>query len=382
MRFALLGNHPDGVELARALVESGRHQLLAHTHLLPGGGWPTAAQLVNDLEEVLADPAIEAVVVASSFENRAAHLRRAIQSDRHVLCVWPPDDTPDIAYEAALIQKDNNCLLFPILTESLHPAILRLASLLDGGDEPGPLGRLRLLEVERCEPGPVLLNPNVDGQKPSFPGWDLLRRLGSEIIEVSAFAGPEEVPVDEPILVAGRFLKGGLFQEAWLPDQPTARCRLTVQAAEGQAELLFPAGLQGPASLNWNLHTGKSDEESWPAWRPWPTLVEAFETALLQPPPTPARLTWQDAIRGLELDDGTRRSIEKRRSSVLEYPEASEEVGFKGTMTLVGCGVLWAVILMLFLARWVPWLGVLIVVLLAGFLAMQLFRFLIPRNPG
>src|SRR5438046_8733446 len=126
MRFALLGLHPDGVELVRFLVESGRHQLLVCT--APLGDVPpglAGAQRVNDLEEVLANPAIEVVIVASPAEQRAVHLRRALQSERHVLCVWPPDDTPDIAYEAALIQKDTGCLLLPVLTEGRHPAVPR-----------------------------------------------------------------------------------------------------------------------------------------------------------------------------------------------------------------------------------------------------------------
>ena len=51
-------------------------------------------------------------------------------------------------------------------------------------------------------------------------------------------------------------------------------------------------------------------------------------------------------------------------------------------MTLVGCGLFWAVILLLFVGRWLPGIGVLIFVLLAGFLGLQLFRFLIPRKPS
>ncbi len=411
MRFALLGKHPDGVELARALVESGRHQLAVYTEpvSLTPAPWLAGARQVNDLEEVLADPAIEAVIVAGPAETRAVQLRRALQSERHTLCVWPPDDTPDIAYEASLIQKDVNCLLLPILTEGLHPAVERLASLATS-DGRAVLGKLQLLEVERTETGPVLLNTQIAGQKPTFPGWDLVRRIGGEIAEVSALARTEEVPADEPILVAGRFERGGMFQETLLPNQPATTCRVSILGSLGRAELHFPSGLPGRALLTWQESSGSSAEETWPAWQPWSVLVEAFESSLLRPPseaaraevpplegqpapgstgiqpaPTPARareatprLDWQDGIRALELDDAARRSIEKRRSSVLEYPEASEEAGFKGTMTLVGCAVLWAVILMLILARWVPGMGVLIVVLLAGFLGLQLFRFLIP----
>ena len=88
--------------------------------------------------------------------------------------------------------------------------------------------------------------------------------------------------------------------------------------------------------------------------------------------------TWQDAIRALELDDAARRSLERRRASLLEYPQASEEVGFKGTMTLVGCGILWGIILLVILSRWVPWLGWAVGPLLAVFLLLQLLRWVIP----
>ena len=81
MRFALLGNHPDGVAMACALVESGRHRLAAYTAALDEsllrrlGG---EARRVSDPEEVLADPAVEAVIVAGAPSQRPAQLRRAL----------------------------------------------------------------------------------------------------------------------------------------------------------------------------------------------------------------------------------------------------------------------------------------------------------------
>ena len=62
-------------------------------------------------------------------------------------------------------------------------------------------------------------------------------------------------------------------------------------------------------------------------------------------------------LAALELDDAARRSVERRRASTLEYPEANEEVGFKGTMAMVGCGVLWVMLSLLILSVWVPLLG-------------------------
>ena len=98
MRFALLGNDPDGVAMACALVDSGRHRLAAYT--APVGEevvrrWGPDARRVADVEEILADPAVEAVLVAGSPTVRPEQLRRALQSERHVLSVFPPDATPE-----------------------------------------------------------------------------------------------------------------------------------------------------------------------------------------------------------------------------------------------------------------------------------------------
>jgi hypothetical protein len=62
----------------------------------------------------------------------------------------------------------------------------------------------------------------------------------------------------------------------------------------------------------------------------------------------------------------------------MEYPVASEEVTFKGTMTLVGCALLWCIILVVIFSAWVPWLRWGVVPLLGVFLVLQLLRWIIP----
>src|SRR5438128_1091238 len=131
MHFALLGNHPDGLQMAEALVESGRHELSAYSG--PLLQWEStglaAARTFSDIEEILADPAVDAIIVAGDSSQRPLQLRRALQSERHVLCVFPPDENPDIAYEAAMIQTDTRRVLLPILLGALHPAVRRLQAL-------------------------------------------------------------------------------------------------------------------------------------------------------------------------------------------------------------------------------------------------------------
>jgi predicted dehydrogenase len=405
MQFALLGDHPDGLDMARALVESGRHRLAAYCGPAAGADylrrWASAFRGVTDLEDVLADPAIKAVIVAGRPADRPDQLRRALQSERHVLCVHPVDTTPDTAYEAAMIQGDTRHVLLPLLPESLHPGVRRLAELARAPS--AGLGTVRLVEMERWAADRALLEAGGKRRKPALPGWDVLRTLGGEIAEVFAFAAREEVDPQGPLLLSGRFESGGLFHAVFLSGQNEARLRLSVIGSFGRADLIFPQGWPGPARLSWPDEAGLPREESWETWNSWPALVERFEQAVaanerpgeweqtrwenqrgkaagLTSPPVDGRAPdWQDVVRQLELDDAARRSVEKRRASLMEYQEASEEAGFKGTMTLIGCGLLWGSLLLLIASRWVPWAGWLIPVLFALFLIMQLFRWVAQR---
>jgi predicted dehydrogenase len=358
MRFALLGNHPDGLALTAALLATKRHHLAAYTGTIAADllrTWGVDVPKVNDLEEVLADPQIEMVIAAGIEANRPAQLRRALQAERDVLCVHPPARTPEIAYEAAMIQKDTGHVLLPLLPEALHPAIARLKTLLQSSEkEESGLGSLRLVEMQRAGETGV-----AEEIAPCFAGWDVLRALGGEVAEVSAFAVGDAVKSGETVLVSGRFERGGLFQLTLLAEGEDSSCRCVVAGSRGRAELFFPQDWIGPAFLTYRDETGAIQEEAWNSWDPWSALVGQVEAAVAQrghkrvadgealPLSEPPAISWEDAIRCLELDDATRRSIERRRSSTLEYQEASEEVGFKGTMTLLGCALLWGLLVVL-----------------------------------
>jgi predicted dehydrogenase len=374
MRFALLGDHPDGLGMAWALATSGRHELTVYCGSPTGAAWLRQRGLdiraVGDVEEVLADPSVAAVLVAGPLTERPAQLRRALQSERHVLCVHPADQSPDIAYEAAMIQRDTGCVLLPLLAEALHPGVDRLEELIR------VLGTFQLLKIECSGPQAVLL---AHDDKASLPGWDVLRRVGGDVAEVFAFTADEVVRPGEPLLLAGRFERGGLFQATLVPGRPEARLRWAVIGTAGRAELTFPAGWPGPAELRWRDSVGEYRVETWEAWNPWAPLVARFDAAVAGSGMDPQAL-WQEEVRCLELDDAVRRSVARRRASTLEYPEASEEVGFKGTMTLVGCGVLWGSLGLLILAHWFPWVGWVIVPVLVAFLLLQTLRWALPAR--
>jgi hypothetical protein len=313
-----------------------------------------------------------------------------LQSERHVLCVFPPDSSPDIAYEAAMIQADTRRALLPILLGALHPAIQRFQALVQMARSSADW----LIQWERCYRSEARNSSPEKPLTPYFPGWDILYRLGGSIAEISAFAEHAERMPNEPLLISGRFEKGGMFQTTLMTATSESRWVLRLTASALQAKLDFPMALAGPATLTWREPTNGCRKEDWPAQNLFHAMAKVFEDAVgrneraaastsAQDEPrndeVPALVTWQDAIRCAELDDAARRSVDRRRASTLEYPEATEEATFKGTMTLVGCGMLWVMVVLLVLSRWYPGLLVVIVIMLTLFLALQLLRLVVRK---
>jgi predicted dehydrogenase len=379
MQFALLGNHPDGLEFACALIENGAHDLVCYSTTVPASyqaRFGPGPRLVPDLEEILANPQVELVIVAGSPANRPAQLRRALQSERHVACVYPPDDSPDIAHEAGMIQGDTHKVLFPILPGVTHPAVQALAALVSSQSASGSHALLRVYLADEAYDGTAT--------RISFPAWDVLRRLGGEVAELAGFAAIEDATAADTILINGRFESGLLLQATMAKS--THGSTFALESANVSATLSWPDGRNGSAYLSRWEDKGLLHEQAWTSCDPWPGLVAELEQMLTasdakQTAPQPAsRLSWKDVIRGLELDDALRRSIRQRRAATLDYQEGSEEVGFKGTMTLVGCTLLWMLVAALILAKWFPALLWILLPMLVIFLGLQLFRWALPRR--
>jgi hypothetical protein len=368
MRFALIGPHPDGLNLAKALSAHGGALVAVNDAVRPD--FAPEAKAYVDLEELLADPAVELIIVAGALGVRADQLRRGLQSERDVVCVHPCDAKPDRAYEAALIQSEVKRVLLPVLPGALHPAISELQELIRAGHF-GPDGP-QLLQWQ----GPR----SIAEAGALFEHWTILRRIGGEVAEVSGFAAGPAPTAHEPLLFSGRFEKSGVFQITLLP-RLDAEADLKLTAARGEAELLGP-DQSGRATLRWRRTGCQVQEQTWADWDRWAALADLVKSTLAQPA-QPQPLTWQDEIRMLELDDALQRSIEKRRSSDLEYQEISADTGSKGTLTLIGCGMIWLILLIFAASIWVPWIRWAVVPLLVGFLLLLGMKWLAgPKNNG
>jgi predicted dehydrogenase len=359
MRFALVGNHPDGLAFARALCVTGRHELTVVQANEPPEFAPNA-RAHHDLEEVLATSDVKTVIVAGAISIRGEQLRRALQSEHDVICVHPCSEKPDSAYEAALIRDDTGRRLLPLLPEGLHPAIRLVRDIVS--DEKNGFrtadAPFRLLQWEAWTKNTV--------EPEQFDlGWSALRQIGGEIVEVSGLAAAVEIQNKLPLAATGVFESGGLFQATLLPNAYEDRLRLTVHGDFAVAILDGPAP-DGSATLRWRGLGTDWKEKSWAAMDRWQSLIGIVEAK----DDESSELSWRDEIRCLELADGLRRSVEKRRTSGLEYQEISEEVGSKGTLTLIGCAMIWLMLLVFMLSVWIPWVRWAIVPMIAGFLVL------------
>jgi predicted dehydrogenase len=343
MRFARVGDHPDGLAFASAAMQAG------HEIAVVCGGEPRkseAAVVVADLEEVLADPTIEAVIVAGPVGSRLEVARRVLQSERPAAIVMPVDTKPDGVYELSMLAGDTHQAVMPLDAGTTSELPSRPAD--------------AWVDLTVTDPDRPFRYVDESGRFAAFRGWSLIRRLVGEVVEVSGFSRAEELDPAEPVFLSGRG-ENGVFH---------LRC--------------FRAA--GPATLrvDYVSPVGRESHDCGDPGSAWPALVAEFERAVeavrRSPRADPAagisvpeggRVSWRDAIRAAELDDAACRSVIKRRGVLLEYQEASEEVGFKGTMTLVGCALLWAIIMLLMLSAWQPWVGWLILPAILGFLALQ-----------
>jgi predicted dehydrogenase len=392
MRIALIGDHSEGRQFARALVAGG-HEIAAYCGRLSLVDDFSGIRVTRDIEEILADPGVEAVIVGSKIDVRAEHLRRVLQSERHALCVHPVARTPDSAYEAAMLRGDTGVVLLPLLVDALQPYLLALKDLT--AKNAPKLGELRFLITEHCSLETIFKEPDSAGRSAGLSAWEWLRELHGEIVDVNAYADGDELSDELPLFIAGRFEKGGIFQSIYHPRAHLERQVLYWQGTGGRAELQLLANCGTAARLRWWIKDQPPEEQTWDSIDRWQPLVKVFNASIeewrrrpvISPAgsepereSSPVYPSWQDEIRILEIEDAARRSIAHHRTVSLEFPEATEEAGFKGTMTLVGCGLLWVLILLLVLSRWLPWLGWVVIPLIVVFLALQLLRWVVP--PG
>ena len=171
--------------------------------------------MTGDLDAVLADPEVDAVVISTPTRTHFALCRQALNAGKHVLVEKPiaarledAEALDDLAKKKGLVLMVGHVFLF-------NPAVREVKQRIDSGD----LGRLYYLSMERTNLGPIRVD--VDA------AWDLAAHdisivdhwLGAEAVTVSAVGGTYINPgVPDVVFATLKYPNGVLvnLKASWL----------------------------------------------------------------------------------------------------------------------------------------------------------------------
>ena len=368
------------------------HWFLAHPEYrlaslypgLPGDDF-RGIPIARDLDEGLASPGLDLVLVGGPLDLRGEALRRAAAEGLAIICLHPPGEDSEAYYQVALSKSETGAVVVPDLPLRLHPGVAALARAMTSGD----LGTFRGIRHE-CSVG----SSGTDLVRHAFArAVDVVRALVGEIEALTASGNPAGDHPDIELVVQLRAAQGRQAEvRVW--SGPLEPSRLTVSGSSGSLTLEYDPLFHDPARL---VRRG-SESSSEPVtglepWDPHAAIVQTLRTSWerrstpAQADPSPSLA---DGTRAMELSEAAARSLRRGRTIDLHYEAISEESSFKSIMTSTGCVILLAVLLILPLALAGPALGFngtiyiayIIPPVLVIFAVMQILRFGIRREGG
>lgn len=148
-KFAEVVQQRPGMHLAAVCGrEAGRAAAFAAHWARPGR---PEARAVTDLAAVLADPAIDAVYIATPHAQHAEPLMAALQAGKPVLCEKPLVATRAQAEQAVALARARRVFLMEALWTRLLPLYDAVAGVLQRGG----IGAVQLVQSSFCFPAPV-----------------------------------------------------------------------------------------------------------------------------------------------------------------------------------------------------------------------------------
>jgi len=93
-----------------------------------------AARVTDELDELLADPELEAVVIATPVPTHYALAKQALEAGKHVFVEKPPAMRGDEMAELVELARARDLVLMPGHLLLYHPGVLKLKELVDSGD--------------------------------------------------------------------------------------------------------------------------------------------------------------------------------------------------------------------------------------------------------
>jgi predicted dehydrogenase len=165
-------------------------------------------------EDLVADPEVEVVYVASPHALHLEHVRLALAAGKHVLCEKPLTVTVEDAEEMVALARHHDRFLMEAMWTACHPVVRAVVD----GVRAGRFGRPRHLHAELgfrvdAAPDDRLLDPALGASALLDMGiypLTLAHLLLGEAVELRATADVDERGVDLDLVVAGRYPGGAL----------------------------------------------------------------------------------------------------------------------------------------------------------------------------
>ena len=190
------------------------------------------ARVTADFDEILADPDLDAVVVATPVPTHFSLARAALDAGKHVFVEKPPAMRGQEIEELAALAEERDLVLLPGHLLLYHPGVRKLKELVDGGD----LGDVLYAYSNRQNLGVIRKDENALWSLGVHDLSVLLFLVGEEPSEVWAHGTSFLTPgVEDVVFCYLRFPSGKIahLHLSWLDPQKVRR--ITVVGSEKMA---------------------------------------------------------------------------------------------------------------------------------------------------
>jgi 1,5-anhydro-D-fructose reductase (1,5-anhydro-D-mannitol-forming) len=302
----------DGVLQAVVSRDQGRADSFAQQH--------QAARGLTDYGEMLADPEVDAVYIATPNALHADQVVAAAAAGKHVMCDKPLATSTAEARRAAAACQSAGVRLGITFQTRFHDAFIPCREAIQDGS----LGDIRVVQVEMSSGRTLLKGWRTD---PALAGlgtinnigvhaFDLIRYLlGAEVTETTAMVGHESGLDPETLaLVLLRFDTGALAYVNVNQSVPRYQADISVYGTKGTilGRSCTRPNMTGTLSILTDYGETTVETSSFDAYS---KAVAAFEDALTEGrEPSPSGL---DGVRSVELTTAIAESISAGRTVAL-----------------------------------------------------------------
>jgi predicted dehydrogenase len=221
-----LARNFDDLAQLRWICDASQDQLERH-----GPRFPTA-KTTSDFDDVLGDPHVDAVVIATPVPTHYELARRALSAGKHVLVEKPPALTAAEAEELRALAQERDLTAMPGHLLLYHPGVQKLRQLVDTGE----LGEILCLYGNRQNLGKIRKDENALWSLGVHDLSVILYLIGEEPDEVWARGNAFLTPgVEDVVFCYLRFPSGKIahMHLSWL--DPHKMRKMTVVGREKMA---------------------------------------------------------------------------------------------------------------------------------------------------